>query len=99
MRQVLICRYNARMTAKLSEEMREALRQTGSSVDVLDEQSHKLYVLTERDVFVRAMRALQAQEDYAAIKQGIAAVEAGNVLTLEELDKRIRSRLSYPGGT
>ena len=81
------------MTPKLTEELREALRQSGGAVEVQDDQSNKLYVISESDVFHRAMQALQAQEDHAAIQSGIDALEAGNVLTLDELDARIRSRL------
>ena len=99
MREELFGRYNAFMIAKLSDELREALRRTGKSVDVLDEESQKLYVLTERDTFLRAMQALQAQEDCAATQAGVTALEAGNVLTLDELDNRIRSRLASAGGT
>jgi len=40
--------------------------------------------------------ARQQQEDLCAIQEGIAAMEAGRVVTLEELDSRIRARLSLP---
>jgi hypothetical protein len=82
------------MTPKLTDELREALRQTGGTVEIKDDQSQKLYVITESDVFHRAMQALQGQEDRVAIQEGVIAMEAGKVLTLDELDKRIRSRLA-----
>ena len=82
------------MTPKLPDELREALRQTGGILEVQDDQSHKLYVITEGDVFHRAMQALQVQEDHAAVKAGIDAMEAGNVLSLDELDNRIRAKLT-----
>lgn len=82
------------MTLKLNDELREALRQTGGTVEMQDDQSQKMYVLTESDVFHRAMQALQAQEDHAAIQAGIEAMEAGKVLTLDELDNQIRARLA-----
>jgi hypothetical protein len=81
------------MTPKLTEELREALRQSGGAVEVQDDQSNKVHVISESDVFHRAMQALQTQEDHAAIQSGIEALESGNVLTLDELDHRIRSRL------
>lgn len=37
--------------------------------------------------------ALQREADHAAISEGIADLEAGRVLTLEELDATIRSKL------
>lgn len=82
------------MTPKLSDELREALRQTGGTVEVQDDQSRKMYVLTESELFRRAMDALQSQEDHEAIQAGIDAMQAGNVLNLDDLDRRIRSRLA-----
>jgi predicted transcriptional regulator len=35
----------------------------------------------------------QEQDDLAAIREGIADMEAGRVVTLEELNARIRTRL------
>ncbi len=86
------------MTPKLSDELRQALRQTGGTVELEDDQSHKIYVLTESDLFRRAMQALQVQEDHAAIQAGIDAMKAGNFLTLDELDRRIRLRFASVGG-
>lgn len=82
------------MTPKLTDEFREELRQTGGIIEVRDDQSDKVYVLAESDVFHRAMHALKAQEDQAAIQAGIDAMTSGQVLTLDELDERIRSRLA-----
>lgn len=39
------------------------------------------------------LEKLQREADHAAIREGIADMEAGRVLTLEELDKRIRRKL------
>jgi predicted transcriptional regulator len=82
------------MTPKLTDELREALLQTGGTIEVQDDQSHKMYVLTDSAIFHRAMQALQMQEDHAAIQAGVHAMEAGKVLTLDELDSRIRARLA-----
>ncbi|MCE9547775.1 MAG: hypothetical protein K8T25_20070 [Planctomycetia bacterium] len=37
--------------------------------------------------------ALERSEDLAAIREGIADMEAGRVLSLEELDTRIQAQL------
>jgi len=39
------------------------------------------------------LASLQKQEDLAAIREGIADMEAGRVVRLEELDACIRTRL------
>lgn len=82
------------MTIKLTDDLREALRQSDGTVELQDDQSRKVDVLIENAVFRRAMQALQVQEDRAAIQAGIRAMEAGEVVTLEEVDSRIRSRLA-----
>ena len=38
--------------------------------------------------------SLQQQDELAAIREGIADMEAGRLVTLEELDVRIHTRLS-----
>ena len=37
--------------------------------------------------------SMRQQEDLAAIREGIADMESGRILTLDELDARIRARL------
>ena len=41
-----------------------------------------------------ALSALRQQEDQAAVREGIADMEAARVLTLHELDARIQARLT-----
>ncbi len=81
------------MTAKLSEELQKAIdTQGGTPVEVEDPQTHKKYVLIEQSVHERAMKALQQQENIAAIHAGIDAAEQGRVSTLDEVDARIRKK-------
>ena len=85
------------MTPKLSEDQREALRaRSGGPVPVEDDQTHKLYVIVDQDLHARAMRALQAQEDVAAIQAGIQDMEAGRFIPLEDADADIRKALGFP---
>ncbi|MGC3966125.1 MAG: hypothetical protein QM775_01765 [Pirellulales bacterium] len=76
------------MTLKLTAEQREALKQVGGPIPVEDEQTHEVYFLVNRNTLDSA--------DRAAIRQGIADMEAGRVLTLDELDVRIRARIQSP---
>jgi len=52
-------------------------------------ESAALYFLVDDAAF----RAMQRQDDLAAIREGIADVKNGRVLTLEELDAAIRARM------
>jgi predicted transcriptional regulator len=81
------------MIPKLTDELRAALGQRGGPIEVRDEHTQITYVLAERALFEKALQALQAQEDRAAIQEGIDDMIAGNVFTLEEVDEKIRAQL------
>lgn len=81
-----------RYDAKLTNEQREALDHADGPVAVTDERTNRVYFLVDEATF----KAMQQQEDLAAVRQGIADMEAGRLVTLDELDARIRARLSAP---
>jgi predicted transcriptional regulator len=78
------------MTPKLTTEQREALDRGNGPLLIEDDQTNRQYYLVDAATF----RSLQQQEDLAAIREGIADMEAGRVVTLDELDARIRARLA-----
>ena len=60
-------RYNTYMTPKLTEEMREAIRQqAGQPVTVEDEQNHLHYVLLPLEVYQR-VRTVFADEQFDVV--------------------------------
>lgn len=73
------------MTPKLTSEQREALKQGAGPVPVEDEQTHEVYYLVDKLTLESA--------DRDAIRKGVADMEAGRLLTLDELDARIQSRI------
>ena len=77
------------MTPKLTPEQREALDHSDGPVPVEDEQTHRVYFLVDPST----LNTLEQQEDLSAIREGIADMEAGRVVTLDELDARIGARL------
>jgi predicted transcriptional regulator len=80
------------MTPKLTPEQCEALDRSDGPLPVEDERTHRVYYVVDEPT----LTSLQQQEDLAAIREGIADMEAGRLLTLEELDARIRSRIGSP---
>jgi len=85
------------MSVKLSEEQRRALTELqGAPVEVEDDETRKVYVLVDQSLHRRGMRALQEQEDLAAIRQGIEQMEAGLGQPLDEADAEIRKELGFP---
>ena len=78
------------MMPRLTSEQLEALDNSDGPVPVKDERTNRLYFLVDEATF----RLLQQQEDVAAIREGIADMENGRLVTLDELDARIRARLA-----
>jgi predicted transcriptional regulator len=85
------------MTPKLTDDQRRALQSHPEGpVRVEDEQTHKVYVIVDHEVHIRAMEALREQEDLGAIQAGINDMEAGRVVPFEKVDARMRERLGMP---
>jgi predicted transcriptional regulator len=80
------------MTPKLTPEQCEALDRSDGPLPVEDERTHRVYYVVDEPT----LASLQRQEDLAAIREGIADMEAGRIVTLEELDARIRARIVLP---
>ena len=80
------------MTLKLTNEQRDALKRHPCPVPVEDEQTHEVYFLVDK----ATLETLRQDADRQAIREGIADMEAGRVVTLEELDARIQARLRRP---
>jgi hypothetical protein len=77
------------MIPKLSSEQREALKRDGGPLQVEDDQTHQVYFLVDKGM----LDSLRNDADREAIRQGIVDMEAGRVVTLEELDARIQAKI------
>lgn len=80
------------MLPKLTAEQREALAQSAGPVRIEDEQRHRVYFLVDESTYLN----LQQRADLAAVREGIADMQAGRIVTIDELDARIRTRLGLP---
>ena len=80
------------MTLELTNEQRDAIKRDPCPVPVEDEQTHEVYFLVDK----ATLETLRQDADRQAIREGIADMEAGRVVTLEELDARIQARLRRP---
>ncbi len=88
------------MTPKISEDQRRALcSRPEGPIEVEDEQTRRRYVLVDHQWHERAVRALQHEEDLAAIQAGIDDMEGGRVVSFEEVDARLRKKLGLPAGS
>lgn len=79
------------MTPKLTPEQREAIHRSYGPVRVVDDETHAVYYLVDAST----LSTMEKEEDAAAIRDGIADMEAGRVASLEEVDRRIRSDLGF----
>jgi len=77
------------MMPKITPEQRFALAHSDGPVPIEDDKTNRVYFLVDESTFT----SMQRQEDLAAIREGMADAEAGRVITLDELDIRIRAHL------
>ncbi|MBS0207857.1 MAG: hypothetical protein JSS27_02785 [Planctomycetes bacterium] len=78
------------MTPKITSEQREALGRSPGPVLVEDDQTQRVYFLVDP----ATMEILQAREDLAALREGIADMEAGRVSPVDEVMARIRAQIA-----
>jgi predicted transcriptional regulator len=81
------------MTLKLTQDQREAIRQTGGPVEIEDDETKKTFVIIDGELHHRAMQALEENETRRAIRSGIDDLEAGRVVPLADVDARLRKKL------
>lgn len=79
------------MHAKLSSDLTKAVdAHAGQPIKVEHPETHRVYVIVDHDTHERAMRALQAQDDWESVQRGLKDREQGNELPLAEADAKIR---------
>ena len=60
------------MTAKLSTDLQKAVdAHAGQPIKVEHPGTHAVYVLIDEETHCRAMQALQEQEDWRSVQQGL----------------------------
>ncbi|MFO1004025.1 MAG: hypothetical protein U0936_27220 [Planctomycetaceae bacterium] len=82
---------------KLSEEVAEALKAAnGEALSVEVPGPDRRFVVVEQSEYDAAMEALALQRNLELIREGVADVEAGRVMPLDEAMERIRRELGFP---
>ncbi|MFT5524465.1 MAG: hypothetical protein ACI9HK_002419 [Pirellulaceae bacterium] len=82
------------MTPKLTTDLTKQIdAQAGQPLRVEHPDTHKVFVIVDSDTHERAMKALQKQEDIAAIQIAIEQMEAGEGIPLAEARELSRQRL------
>lgn len=82
------------MTAKLTKELAAALRATGESeLELVDPETQRTYFLVEGEAHRQARQALRQQQDREAIASGLAEMQAGDGISVQEARKLTRERL------
>lgn len=85
------------MVAKLNKELTEVLKASGEcAVEVVDPDTQRTYYIVDGDTHLRAMEALQRQQDHDAIAEGLKQMERGQGKSLDQAFQDIRSRLEFP---
>lgn len=78
---------------KLTVEQREALQEHPEGVACEDTETHRVYFLVDSEIHQRALQTLKRQQDREAIAEGLADMEAGRVVPLDQAFEEIRNRL------
>ena len=82
---------------KLSEEVAEALKAAnGEALSVEVPGFDRRFVVVEQSEYDAAMEALSLQRNVELIREGVADVEAGRVMPLNEAMEQIRQELGFP---
>lgn len=82
------------MIPKLTDELREAIEAGNGEAQVEDEQTQKVYVITDLDTHREAMEALRRQQDCEAIARGIEDMEAGRATPVDQVHSDLREELN-----
>lgn len=78
------------MSIQLPSELSAAIAQQGQSLEIVDPADQRVYFLVEGETYRQAMDALRRQQDHEAIAEGIAQMEAGETMSLDEARERTR---------
>jgi len=82
------------MTHKLPKELADALNAGGNTVlEVIDPGNNRTYFVVDEETHRQAMEALRRQRDREAIAEGIAQMNVGDVVSLEEARRQTRQDL------
>lgn len=81
---------------KLSEEVAEALKASkGEPISVDVPGFDRRFVVVDQTTHDAAMAALEFQKNIELIREGIADVQAGRVVPLDEAMERVRRELGF----
>lgn len=82
------------MTPRLSQELVDALKAAGNGeLEVVDPNDNRVYFVVDGDTHRQAMDALRRWRERDAIAKGIAQMEAGEGVSIEEARKQTREWL------
>jgi predicted transcriptional regulator len=82
------------MTPKLTKELTDALHATeDGQVEAIDPETGRVYFVVAGPIHQRAMEALRRQDDRDAIARGIADMEAGQEIAVDEAHANLRQDL------
>lgn len=91
-----LARYRYNMVIPITDELRDALKASPDGVVVEDQDAQRTYIVADSAVHEEAMQALRRERDRQSIERGIADMEAGRTMSIDEADQQIRESLGFP---
>ena len=84
---------------KLTDEQRVALQRSPEGISCEDTTTHRVYVLVDEQVHRQAMLALKQQQDLEAIRRGVAQMEAGGGIPIQDARIQLAQELGFSVST
>lgn len=85
------------MTVELTQELAAALHASGErGLELVDPQTRRTYVLVDAETHQLAMQALDRQQSYAAIAEGLAQMQTGEGMAIDDAFSELREKLGFP---
>ena len=81
---------------KLTPEQTEQAVQHPAGIECQGDGTEKTFVIVDADVMQRMRRDLCKREVHEAITEGIADMEAGNMMSLDESQAQVRTGCDLP---
>ena len=80
---------------QLTDKQRSELKKHPDGILFRDEATQHSYVIVDEIIHREAMLALQRQQDLEAIRRGVAQMEAGEGIPLEEARRQLARELGF----
>jgi len=81
---------------KLTREQTEQVVRHPNGVECLGDGTEKTFVIMDAEILRHMQHTLYQKDVHASIAEGIADMEAGRMMTVQQADEKIRVHCGFP---